>query len=226
MSQGDGYMLLEEAYERINKIAGVPFANLFSEEDMFTIIRNKGKSGQLLELILGKRLDSANIDFENGELKTNKCDKFGNPLETMFVTQISSVIDELLKKRMFEETHLYEKISNMLYVPVCKDGNPGNWRFLNPIHIDLSKSKYSHLLDIWEDDYYKICDQLIEHIENSHDGFIHTSNGQHLQIRSKDAKRANGQYNPIYSKTYGRMVSNKNHAFYFKKDMIKELYRV
>lgn len=217
-------MFLEEAHERIGKIADIPFEELFSEEDLRTIIINKGKTGQLLELALGKKLDSGNIDFENGELKTNKCDRFGNPLETIFVTQISSVIDELLQKRVFEETHLYEKISNMLYVPVCKEGDPACWKFLPPIHIDLSMPRYSYLLDIWREDYYCICDQLIDHIENSRDGFIHTSNGRHLQIRSKDAKKANGAYNPIYSRLYGRVVANKNHAFYFKKDMVRELY--
>lgn len=183
-------MKLEEAYEKIKEIADIPFSKLFKPEDMQTIIKNKGKSGQQLELALGKKLDSANTDFENGELKTNKCDRNGKPLETIFVTQISSVIDELLQKRKFEGTHLYEKINNMLYVPVCKVGSPDDWRFLEPVHIDLSLPKYSHLLDIWRADYYSICDQLIEHIENSSDGFIHTSNGHHLQIkRCKESNR-------------------------------------
>ena len=60
-----------------------------------------------------------------------------------------------------------------------------------------------------------ICKQLRYHIENSHDGFIHTSNGEHIQIRSKDSQ----PYHPIYSSTYGRYVSNKNHAFYFQKQL-------
>jgi DNA mismatch repair protein MutH len=38
---------------------------------MSSIIVNKGKTGQLLELALGKKPDSANTDFEDGELKTN-----------------------------------------------------------------------------------------------------------------------------------------------------------
>ncbi len=216
-------MRLEDAHKRIDSIAGKTFIEIFSQEDMQTIIRNKGKSGQLLELTLGKKLDSGNLDFENGELKTNKCDHTGKPLETIFVTQISSIIDELIQKKRFEDTHLYEKISNLLYVPVCKEGTPEKWYFLNPIHIDLSSPKYTYLLKIWKNDYYSICDQLVEHIEHSKDGFIHTSNGNHLQIRSKDAKNNKGDYNPIFSKIYGRYVSNKNHAFYFKKDMVKDL---
>ncbi len=107
----------------------------------------------------------------------------------------------------------------MLYVPVCKVGDPHNWMFLDAIHIDLSKREFSSLLDIWRDDYYSICKQLKEHIETSKDGFIHTSNGRHIQVRSKDSK----PYHPIYSKIYGRYVSNKNHAFYFQKQFVKDI---
>ena len=212
-------MKLKEAQEKIIQLCNIPFSEIFNETDFETIKRNKGKTGQLLELALGKKLDSFNIDFEDGELKSNKCDQNGTPLETVFITQISSVIDELLEEKKFEETHLYEKISNMLYVPVCKVGDPHDWMFLDAIHIDLSDDRFSSLLAIWRDDYYSICKQLKAHIEISADGFIHTSNGRHIQIRSKDSK----PYHPIYSSTYGRYVSNKNHAFYFQRQFVFDI---
>ena len=212
-------MKLKEAQVKIKDICRIPFSELFTEEDFKTIIKNKGKTGQLLELALGKELDSANLDFEDGELKSNKCDATGKPLETVFITQIASVIDELITEKPFEETHLYEKISNMLYVPVCKVGNPRDWMFIDAIHIDLSKPEFSSLLNIWKEDYYSICKQLKEHIETSKDGFIHTSNGTHIQVRSKDSK----PYHPIYSKIYGRYISNKNHAFYFQKKFVYDI---
>jgi len=40
-----------------------------------------------------------------------------------------------------------------------------------------------------------------------------------LQVRAKDSR----PYHPIFSTTYGRYVSNKNYAFYFKKDFAKYL---
>lgn len=221
-------MRLEEACEKFNKLAGKKFGDLFSETDMETIILNKGKTGQLLELSLGMDLSSTNLDFEDGELKTNKCDARGEPKETVFITQISSIIDELVSDPPlpFEETHLYEKISNILYVPVCKDGNPRNWMFLPSVHIDLGNPRFSKLYRIWREDYYSICRQLRTHIENSADGFIHTSNGYHIQVRSKDAKDRNGNYHPIYSNVYGRFVSNKNHAFYFQKQFVYDIHQM
>ncbi len=47
-------MRLEEACNRFNKLAGIRFGDLFSPENMKTIIVNKGKTGQLLELLLLK----------------------------------------------------------------------------------------------------------------------------------------------------------------------------
>ena len=219
-------MRLEEAHRRLNDLSGIPFGELFSRNDMDTIILNKGKTGQLLELSLGMHLSSSNLDFEDGELKTNKCDAYGNPRETVFITQISSIIDELIGQKPFEYTHLYEKISNILYVPVCKDGRPENWMFLPSIHIDLTRPQFSQLRNIWRGDYYSICEQLKAHIENGPNGFIHTSNGTHIQVRSKDARDSSGNYHPIYSQIYRRYVSNKNHAFYFQKSFVYDIRRM
>ncbi|HAG03799.1 MAG TPA: DNA mismatch repair protein MutH [Lachnospiraceae bacterium] len=215
-------MYLEEARNKLNRIAGIKFSDIFSEEQMEMIIKNKGKTGQLLELTLGLNLSSSNMDFADGELKSNKCDSNGKPLETVFIKQISSMIDDLIQQKEFKETELYSKISNILYVPVCKVGNPNNWMFLPSIHIDLNEPKYASLYSIWENDYYSICKQLVEHIENGRDGYIHTSNGRHIQVRSKDSKN-NGKYHPIYSNTYGRYISNKNYAFYFKKEFVYDI---
>lgn len=212
-------LTLEEAQERLVKITGVKFCDIFSGDDLSYIIKNKGKTGQILEVALGMRNSSDNLDFVNGELKTNKCDKNGKPLETIFITQISSVIDEILQERPFEETHLYEKIKNILYVPVCKVGDPKEWKFLPSRHINLNREEYKWLEKIWRDDYYSICKQLKNHIEHDEDGFIHTSNGRHIQVRSKDSK----PYNPIYSNVYGKNVSNKNHAYYFQKSFINDI---
>lgn len=215
-------MRLVDAQEILNELSNRPFREIFSPIQLNDIIRNKGKTGQLLEIALGLDLTNTNLDFDDGELKTNKCDRWGNPKETVFITQISSIIDDLILERPFEYTHLYEKIDNILYVPVCKDGSPENWMFLPSININLHDRTFEGLRSIWENDYYRICEQLKFHIENSADGYIHTSNGAHIQVRSKDSK----PYHPIYSSTYNRYVSNKNHAFYFKKEFVHYIRRI
>ena len=56
----------------------------------------------------------------------------------MFITQTASIIDELLSKRRFQETKLYEKFQRLLYVPISKEGSPAEWMYLSPIQVDLS----------------------------------------------------------------------------------------
>lgn len=213
-------MKLLEAKEKLEKIEDIPFGDIFKDREDF--IKNKGKVGQVLELALGLKNTNKNIDFEDGELKTNKCDEYGNPLETICVTQISSMIDELYEKKKFKDTRLYEKISNVLYVLVCKEGNPEEWKFIETINININSYKYKELREILESDYSFICDKIHEDIDSI--GRIKTTSGKYLQIRTKDSKDKNTkEYHHIYSKIKNKYVSNKNYAFYLKKNFIKDI---
>lgn len=102
-------MKLIEAQTRIEKLAYIPFKEYLSAEQFNNIVVNKGKTGQILELTIGLQLSNTTLDFEDGELKTNKCNSLGIPTETMFITQTASIIDELLSFKPFEETKLYKK---------------------------------------------------------------------------------------------------------------------
>ena len=210
-------MKIKEALPILDNFVGVKFGELFS--NLPSDIRiNKGNVGQLLLLKIGLKLDSKLTDFEDGELKTNKSDSSGFPLETMFITQISRNIDTLVSKvpLEFTESNLYKKIKRLVYLPVCKEADDiEEWFFVSMFDYDLENEK--NLKKILNRDYDQICKKLKFDIENSEDGFIHTSSGQFIQVRSKDSK----PYHPIYSKEYNRYISNKNHAFYFKKDFMK-----
>ena len=124
---------------------------------------------------------------------------------------------ELLSKRRFQDTKLYKKFQRLLYVPISKDGNPADWMYLAPIQVDLSLPKYHVLAQQLEADYYYICDQLNQQLSESVRSTLHTASGKFIQIRTKDSK----PYHPIYSSIYGREISDKNRAFYFKKEFMK-----
>ena len=212
-------MKLIEAQTKIEQLAFIPFKEYLSPtqlEDAMMII-NKGCTGQLLELTIGLNLSNTTLDFEDGELKTNKCDRFGKPLETMFITQTASIIDELLSKKNFQDTKVYQKLRRLLYVPISKDGNPGDWMYLSPIQVDLSLPKYAALAQQLEADYYNICSQMIQQLSESATATLHTVSGEFIQVRTKDSK----PYHPIHSDLYRRQISDKNIAFYFKKEFMK-----
>lgn len=213
-------MKLETAFNLLKKIKNKNIKELIdsSNTSIKEIKINKGGAGQLLLQYLNLPLDSKLKDFEDGELKTNKTDKNGKSKETIFITQISQIIDELVndKPKNFSESNLYKKINNLLFIGICKDNeNFNKWFFTNCYHINSIKDSeiYSQL----ETDYYSICSQLVKSIKNSKDKFIHTANGKFIQVRSKDSK----PYHPIYSKIFKKNISNKNHAFYFKKEFME-----
>lgn len=210
-------MKLAEAKKKIDELANIPFKNYLSPTQYNDIIKNKGKTGQILELTIGLQLSNTTLDFEDGELKTNKCDKYGKPKETMFITQASSMIDEILEIKPFETTKLYKKLQNILYVPISKDGEPAQWMYLPCIQVDLSQSKYHSLVKQLEADYYTICNTMNNQLSASSTAMLHTANGKYIQVRTKDSK----PYHPIYSEKYGREISDKNRAFYFKKEFMK-----
>lgn len=195
-------MKLINAKTKINQLAYIPFKNYLSPEHYHNIIINKGKTGQILELTIGLQLSNTHLDFEDGELKTNKCDLNGKPLETMFITQTASTIDELLYYKTFYETKLFTKLQHLLYVPISKDGAPNNWMFLPCVEVDLSLPKYGELTKQLEEDYYSICDQMNEQLSLSNKANLHTVNGKFIQIRTKDSQ----PYTPIYSHKFGRYI--------------------
>lgn len=213
-------MKLETAFSLLKKIKNKNIKELIetSNTTIKEIKINKGGAGQLLLQYLNLPLDSKLQDFEDGELKTNKTDKNGKSKETIFITQISKIIDELVDEepKIFIKSNLFKKINNLLFIGICKDNTDFNkWFFTNCYHINSIKDSeiYSQL----ETDYYSICSQLVKSIKNSKDKFIHTANGKFIQVRSKDSK----PYHPIYSKIFKKNISNKNHAFYFKKEFME-----
>ena len=222
--QGKDKITLSEAKNRAAEFIGVQFSEIFLPEDLAGMKRDKGLSGKLLEKLIGVPAGPDLHDFVDGELKTTKCRRDGSPQErTIFITQISRDIDKILAETPFESSRLYRKIKRLLLVPICKEGEPHEWKFLPPIHVDLATPQWHEMARQLKDDYHSIAEQLREHIENSEDGFIHTSNGEYIQIRSKDSGPT---YHPIRSTMYGREVSNKNHAFYFLPSFMKELQKI
>jgi len=216
---------LKNAVEKLESIVNKPFSDFLTKEEMESIRINKGLTGQLLEIQLGLQNKSTNLDFEDGELKTNKVDINGKPLETMYIKQISNMVDEILERKKFLTTELYYKIKNILYVPVYK-GNRKNrvhrskWKLLPYIHFKLGK--FPELKTQLKNDYYTISKKMNKQITEGKDGHIHTCNGELIQIRTKDSK----PYHPIYSEKYERYISDKNYAFYFKKDFMMKLQKL
>jgi DNA mismatch repair protein MutH len=216
-------MTLAEAKPLLDKACQIPFRELFKNhpEDLRT---NKGNVGQLLLQYLGLPLDSAHLDFSDGELKTNKAGPDGMPRETMFISQLSMSFSTLVSVPPvpFGQSYIHKKISNLIFLPTVKDApTVADWYFHSAIHVQSSPG--TKLFEILRAEYEGICSGLRHHIENGRDGMIHTTNGpsNYIQVRTKDSK----PYHPIYSPAHGRYISDKNFAWYFMKGFMEDAVR-
>ena len=159
-------MLLNQSLTKLKKLKGKTVGNLLSEfkSDIKEFKINKGGIGQMLLLYLGLPLDSKLTDFDDGELKTNKTDKNGNSKETIFITQISSIIDELISDnpKNFYQSNLFKKIKNVALVGICKDDkNYNNWKFTYFYNFNYKNNK--ELFEEFNNDYTNICEKLKQH---------------------------------------------------------------
>ena len=200
-------MLLEDALEMILALEGKTLGSISTPD-----IINKGSVGQIIERAIGVDLSSDLLDFENGELKSNKFLR-GAPAETLAVTQIGHVLKEIQGEVRWARSSVLKKIQSFIFLPVHKDASdPEDWIVGHAIH--FSEKRFPKQYKKLGDDYEEIGTEIRKVLSGN--GSLHTTNGinNYLQIRTKDSKDKSGSYHPV--KFNGRALSNKNYAFYLR----------
>ena len=182
---------------------------------------NKGGTGQNLLLRIGLTLTSDLLDTTDGEIKSTM---FVNnkPKETVWVTQLQHLLEEIVNKTDWKESSLYEKLYRTIYVPVHKDSkDPLDWYYGEPVLIE--HSGISDLSTGLKEDYEFIANQIRAIIKNKEK--IHTISGPNsfLQIRTKASKSGTtGKYTPMIYK--GHQLADKYYAFYLRKEFLHKIF--
>jgi DNA mismatch repair endonuclease MutH len=207
-------MRLEDALKKILALEGKRVGEIGSPD-----LVNKGAVGQIVERKIGINLSSDLLDFEDGELKSNKFLR-GKPAETLAVTQVGHILPEIEGEISWPNSKILKKISSFVFLPIHKDEpNPSDWLIGRAVH--FSKENFPAQYKSLGEDYLSIARQIKLVIENSDE--LHTINGpnQFLQIRTKDSKDKSGNYHPI--KYNGVVLSNKNYAFYIRPGFLNSV---
>ena len=236
-------MKISDAYPICKKSINIPFKDLFSNFKTDEIIRNKGKSGQLMEKLCGLKLSNTTTDFEDGELKTSELK------ESTAITMITDWVDDIIHEEpiSFEDSRLSKKIQHLIFMPLVKPSkDPLYWYFKNCIYINITKgtSLYKDIkkdfenicLNSHELIYKKKITQLTDckitknkslYSKKYGDKFLHTISGKYIQIRTKDAGKTKSK--PIFSDILKRNITLKSRmAFYFLasfKDYVDKNYK-
>lgn len=162
--------------------------------------KNKGAVGILLEKITGIPTSSSCWDCISGEVKAFPLKRLKDgkivPKETVAITMMKP---EDLESQSWEETRLFKKIQNLLFVAYIRDGD--DITFVDTYHIEKSDGNYTELYHGFKTDYTKI--QKIWNDTKTITG----KTGIYIQSRTKGA----GGNTP------------KTRAYYFKKAVLDEI---
>lgn len=172
--------------------------------------RNKGAAGLLLEGKLGIPTSSACLDCLDGEIKafpqtkatsrTRLAKQFGLKegdylaAETVAITMMRP---HDLPSTKFEESRLYKKIKNVLFISYVRDGD--NVSFNEEIVFDDTNPLFKQIAEDYETikNHYEIY------------GFTKGRIGKFLQVRTKGPGKG----------------APKTHAFYFRRQFLIQLFK-
>lgn len=170
--------------------------------------REKGWTGQLLELFLGAEAGSTpQQDFPQlgVELKTIPIDPRGKPLETTYVcyaplTNIAGI--------QWQQSSVRNKLNCVLWIPIegSRDIPPANRRIANPVLWQPNPAQLAQLQVDWEELMDMIALGEVEKITASH--------GEVLQIRPK---AADGSALTDAIGISGQIVRTRPRGFYLRK---------
>jgi DNA mismatch repair endonuclease MutH len=207
-------LYLEDALKKIVALEGQRIGDIGTPD-----LVNKGVVGQIIEKAIGLDLSSDLLDFEDGELKSNKFLK-GKPAETLAITQVGHVLSEIEADVSWPNSKVLKKINSFIFLPVHKDNpDPNEWKVGRATH--FSKKLHSAQYRLLAEDYEAIASDIRQILMKK--GQLHTLNGpnQFLQIRTKDSKDATGKYHPVKYK--GVTLSDKNYAFYLRPKFLNSI---
>lgn len=172
------------------------------------LLKDKGWRGKVLEKMLYVENKNTLTDFEDCELKSVPIEISSNgEVKIKETTSIIVINPEDLLRYDFENSDFYKKIKKILFVLINNDNNT----IFGYKYIDFSEDKYLSLINEIKIDYLDIANHIMDNIEigekltNNFTGKI----GKWIQPRPKFYK----------SDGYG-------YAFFFKKNLLKEILNV
>jgi DNA mismatch repair protein MutH len=143
------------------------YTNVIGKDHLCVKTSNKGKAGQLLEDLLGIPHSSACLDMIDGELKVFPLKPNGTVKESVAITMVNK---DDLKTTQFEDSRVYKKLENTLFVPYKQTGD--DVCFMESIHF----TKYNPYFEQLKNDYIEIQTKEFS-------GRV----GKYLQTRTKGA---------------------------------------
>tara|TARA_R110002012_G_scaffold231780_1_gene404457 strand:- start:464 stop:1129 length:666 start_codon:yes stop_codon:yes gene_type:complete len=208
---------IDELLERAEALAGLTLGELAQSENIRVpndFKREKGWSGQLLELALGAEAGSkAQQDFANigVELKTIPIDVNGYPLETTYVCY-AHLVD--VAGIHWATSSVRNKLNKVLWVPIDgrRDIPPSERTIGTPFLWSLQGQQEAYLRQDWEEIMDMIAMGDIEKVTARY--------GEYMQLRPK---AANGSVLTDAIGKNGQIIQTRPRGFYLRKEFTHKI---
>lgn len=187
--------------------------------------RNKGSVGGEFEKKIGIPKSSDRCDYsDGGDCKTLKF-KNGKPDESCDIIMLQEILYEAMNNVPFYESAVYEKIKQVHFAPINKDGEIDEWTFGK--NFEISRDTHPSLYEQMEKDYNHITER-IRTLVNSGQYITAGDVNQRtkvkiLEIRTKGpgGGKTKNTWNGV---TITRPDAKSAYSYYFKQSGIKYIY--
>jgi len=186
---------------------------------------NKGSVGSEFEKKIGIPKSSERCDYcDGGDFKTLKFknDKPGEPVD---IIMLQEILHEAMDNVSFYKSAVYEKIQQVHFSPINKDGEIDEWTFGE--NFVISKETHPALYDQMEKDYNHITDRIRTLVNSGqYIGATEVNQGKKvkiLEIRPKGP--GNGKTKNTWNGvTITKPKAKSAYSYYFKHSGVKYIF--
>ena len=186
---------------------------------------NKGSVGGEFEKKIGIPKSSERCDYrDGGDFKTLKFEK-GKPAESCDIIMLQEILDEAMNNVSFYESAVFEKIQQVHFAPINKDGDIDEWTFGK--NFVISKETHPELYKQFEIEYDRITKNIRTLVNSGkHIGATEVNQGRtnkYLEIRPKGqgGGKSKNTWNGV---TITKPKAKSAYSYYFKEVGLKSIY--
>ena len=187
--------------------------------------RNKGSVGSEFEKKIGIPKSSERCDYiDSGDCKTLKFLK-NYPAECCDIIMLQEILHEAMNNVPFYKSAVYEKIQQVHFAPINKDGEIEEWTFGE--NFVISKDTHPALYNQMEKDYNHITERIRTLVNSGqHISASAVNQGKKVKILEIRPKGAGGgaSKNTWNGVTITKPKAKSAYSYYFKEVGLKSIY--
>ena len=214
---------LREGFANAQQCEGKKVVEVLGDIDT----NNKGQVGSKFENHLGIPTTSERCDYPDpGDCKTLKFKK-GKPNECCDIIMLQEILHEAMNNISFRDSSVYEKIQQVHFAPINRDGEVEEWTFGENFIMSDYDEKWNSIYEQMEKDYNHITERIRTLVNSG--GYIRArdvnqgSTVKIIEIRPKGQGGGKSK-NTWNGRTITKSTAKSAYSYYFKHTGVKTIW--